>query len=214
VAAPPGWSDRSARRGGDLSAGAPSGADARAAAEAGSCAEAAVEDKPITVVDPSPPPQPVPAPQDPKRPLAATKRAPAAHPPTKNDSLSSQQKISPRSTTIKTITRSTRCPRSIARSTAATPGVPGRDSSRCHAKPPRAQPLLRPRPQARPSLKRARLMTHVKVASRAPSSRHRPRPAILRLRNRHVHHPIDQHWHFPAADGEYETEFPIILQAD
>jgi hypothetical protein len=65
------------------------------------------------------------------------------------------------------------------------------------------------------SLKRARLVTHVKVGISGtvtgvsiPDSEYS---------NAEIGTCITQtikRWHFPSADAEYETEFPILLQAD
>jgi predicted Zn finger-like uncharacterized protein len=65
------------------------------------------------------------------------------------------------------------------------------------------------------SLKRARLVTHVKVGlSGTVTSVSIPDSEYS---NAEIGTCITQtikHWHFPSSDAEYETEFPILLQAD
>jgi hypothetical protein len=65
------------------------------------------------------------------------------------------------------------------------------------------------------SLKRARLMTHVKVGISGVVTN------VTVVDSEYANSEIGQcitqtikRWHFPAADSEYETEFPILLQAD
>ncbi|HZS37673.1 MAG TPA: AgmX/PglI C-terminal domain-containing protein [Polyangia bacterium] len=178
-----------------------------------------IEDKPITVVDPAPPPQqPAPAPvaQDPKRPLAATKRAPVAHPPAKNDSLSSQQK------NLAALYND--------QNDHAQHALPPVDHAQHGGNAQASQAaILAVVTQNRralnlcydrvlkhdQSLKRARLMTHVKVGlSGTVLAVTVPDPQFSGSEIATCITQSIKHWHFPAADGEYETEFPIILQAD
>jgi hypothetical protein len=65
------------------------------------------------------------------------------------------------------------------------------------------------------SLKSGRVVTHVKIGiSGIVVGVSVPDPQYS---NSEIGQCIAQtikHWHFPAADSEYETEFPIILQAN
>lgn len=65
------------------------------------------------------------------------------------------------------------------------------------------------------SLKSGRVLTHVKVGiSGSVTGVNVPDPQYA---NSEIGQCIAQtikHWHFPSADAEYETEFPIILQAN
>jgi hypothetical protein len=65
------------------------------------------------------------------------------------------------------------------------------------------------------SLKRARLMTHVKIG--ISGSVVAANISDAEYANSEIATCITQtikHWHFPSQDSEYETEFPIILQAE
>ena len=65
------------------------------------------------------------------------------------------------------------------------------------------------------SLKSGRVVTHVRIGiSGAVTGVSVPDPQYS---NSEIGQCIAQtikHWHFPSADSEYETEFPIILQAN
>jgi hypothetical protein len=65
------------------------------------------------------------------------------------------------------------------------------------------------------SLKSGRVVTHVKIGiSGSVTGVSVPDPQYA---NSEIGQCIAQtikHWHFPSADAEYETEFPIILQAN
>jgi predicted Zn finger-like uncharacterized protein len=65
------------------------------------------------------------------------------------------------------------------------------------------------------SLKSGRVLTHVKIGiSGSVTGVNVPDPQYA---NSEIGQCIAQtikHWHFPSADSEYETEFPIILQAN
>jgi len=65
------------------------------------------------------------------------------------------------------------------------------------------------------SLKRARLVTHVKVGiSGSVVGVSIADPEYAKSEIGTCITQAVKHWHFPANDSEYETEFPIILQAD
>jgi len=65
------------------------------------------------------------------------------------------------------------------------------------------------------SLKRARLVTHVKVGiSGSVLNVSVPDPEYANSEIGVCLTQTIKHWHFPAADAEYETQFPIILQAE
>jgi predicted Zn finger-like uncharacterized protein len=65
------------------------------------------------------------------------------------------------------------------------------------------------------TLKRARLVTHVKVGlSGAVKDVSVPDPEYANSEIGQCLTQTIRRWHFPAADAEYETEFPIILQAE
>jgi hypothetical protein len=65
------------------------------------------------------------------------------------------------------------------------------------------------------SLKRARLVTHVKVGiSGAVKDATVQDPEYASSEIAVCLTQAIKHWHFPAADAEYETQFPIILQAE
>jgi predicted Zn finger-like uncharacterized protein len=178
-----------------------------------------VDDKPITVVDPTPPPQPPqpgqPIAPDAKRPAAAQKRAPGAH-PSKNDSLSNQQKTlaalyndqnDHSQHAVPAVDHPQRSGNAQA-SQAAILAVVTQNR--------RALNLCYDRVLKHDqSLKRARLMTHVKVGlSGTVLNVTVPDPQFAGSEIATCITQSIKHWHFPAADGEYETEFPIILQAD
>ena len=65
------------------------------------------------------------------------------------------------------------------------------------------------------SLKSGRVVTHVRIGiSGSVTGVSVPDPQYA---NSEIGQCIAQtikHWHFPSADSEYETEFPIILQAN
>jgi hypothetical protein len=65
------------------------------------------------------------------------------------------------------------------------------------------------------SLKRARLVTHVKVGiSGMVKEATVPDPEYANSEIGQCLTQTIKRWHFPPADAEYETEFPIILQAE
>ena len=65
------------------------------------------------------------------------------------------------------------------------------------------------------ALKSGRVVTHVRIGiSGSVTGVNVPDPQYA---NSEIGQCIAQtikHWHFPSADSEYETEFPIILQAN
>jgi predicted Zn finger-like uncharacterized protein len=65
------------------------------------------------------------------------------------------------------------------------------------------------------SLKRARVETHVKIGiSGAVLNVSVPDPEYADSEIAQCLVQTIKHWHFPSADAEYETQFPIILQAE
>ncbi len=65
------------------------------------------------------------------------------------------------------------------------------------------------------TLKRARLVTHVKVGlSGSVTGVSIPDPTYADSEIGQCLTQTIKRWHFPSADAEYETEFPIILQAE
>jgi predicted Zn finger-like uncharacterized protein len=65
------------------------------------------------------------------------------------------------------------------------------------------------------SLKSGRVLTHVKVGiSGSVTGVNVPDPQYANSEIGQCIATTIKHWHFPSADAEYETEFPIILQAN
>jgi len=65
------------------------------------------------------------------------------------------------------------------------------------------------------SLKSGRVVTHVKIGiSGSVTGVNVPTPQYSGSEIGQCIAQTIKHWHFPASDAEYETEFPIILQAN